>query len=108
MGTSNKYAYIQILREIEQIVFNIGKENIGSSVQQTMNFFPANFPYSFNVFICMLIHTAFSYRREEINTFLVYLKLLQRNEEEVNIDNPKIIYIFVQYRETKLKNHITF
>ena len=69
-------------------------KNIEDSVQQTMNLFISNFPYSFNVAICMLMHAAFSSRSGETNMYLIYLKPLQKKEEEANIDNPKIIEIF--------------
>ena len=38
-GNNNKYFDIRILRELEQIIFNINKENVEYSLQQTMNLF---------------------------------------------------------------------
>ena len=83
--------------ELEQIVFNLHEENVEYSVQQTMNLLDANFPFSFNFVICMLVHAAFSSRSGEANMYFTYLKLLQNKEEEANINNSKIIEIFCQY-----------
>ena len=94
-GSNNsKSINIQILNTLEQIVFNLNDENLEFSVRQTMNFFDANFPYSFNLIICMLVHTAFSSQRGESGTYLSYLKSIQTKEEEINNDNPKIIDFF--------------
>ena len=53
-----------------QIVFNLNEENIEYSVQQTMNLFDANSPYSFNLTICKLIYTAFITQMGEVNKYL--------------------------------------
>ena len=57
---NNEFVNIQILTALEQIVFSLNDENIYFSVQKTMNLFNANFPYSFNLSVCMLVHAAFS------------------------------------------------
>ena len=85
---------MQILTALEQIVFNLDDENLEISVQQTMNLFDANFSYSFNFAICMLVYSAFSSQREEFGTYLSYMKSIQTKEEEININNTKIIEIF--------------
>ena len=91
------FTYIRIPSTLEEIIFHMTDENIESSVQKTMNLFDANFPYSFNIVICMLVHTAFSSRSGEGNMYITYLRTLQNKEEEANINNPKIIDIFGQY-----------
>ena len=95
--SDNKSTNIQILGALEQIVFNLIDGNLEFSVRQTMNFFDANFPYSFNLAICMLVHAAFSSKMGRFGTYLSYLKSIQAKEEEINIDNPKIIDIFGQF-----------
>ena len=85
---------IQTLTALEKIVFNLNDGNLVFSVHQTMNLFDANFPYSFNLAICMLVHSTFSSQRSEFDTYLSYLKLIQTKEEEINIDNPKILDFF--------------
>ena len=96
----------RILDVLEQIIFKLNEENIESSVQQTMNLFDANFPYSFNVVICRLIHFAFASQKGETNIYLGYLKSLQCKEEEANISNPKIIDIFGIHQKIEHRNHI--
>ena len=93
-GSNNQQSSIQILTALEQIVFNLNDENLELSVQQTMYFFDANFPYSFNFVICMLVLSAFSSQRGEFDTYLSYLKSIQTKEEEANTNFPKIIDIF--------------
>ena len=88
---------IRILGGLEKIIFNMNDENVEFSVQQTMNLFDGNFPYSFNVAICMLVYTAFASQREDANKYLFYLKSLQSKEEKANVDNTKIVEIFAQY-----------
>ena len=73
-GSSNKSSSVQILIAIEQIIFNLNNENLEFSVQQTMKLFDANFPYSFNLAVCMLVYSAFSSLREEFATYLSYMK----------------------------------
>ena len=58
-----------------------------------MNLIDANFPYSFNLAICMLVHLEFS---SQMDTYLIDLKSIQTKEIETSIDNPKIIDIFSQ------------
>ena len=100
---------IQILAALEKIVFNLNNENLELSVQQTMNLFYANFPCSFNLVICMLFHAAFASQRGGFDIYLSYLKSIQTKEEELNIDNPKIIDILVNSSlRVRLKNHIIF
>ena len=96
-GSNNKSHNIQILITLEQIVFNLNDENLEFSVQQTMNLFDANFPYSFNLAICMLIHAAFASQRVGFDTYLSYLKSIQTKEEETNIDNSKITDILCRF-----------
>ena len=96
-GSKNKSIIIQILTELEQVVFNLNYENFELSVQQTMDLFDANFPYSFNFAICMLIYSPFSSQRGEFDTYLSYLKSLQTKEEDIRTDNPKIINIFGRF-----------
>ena len=103
MESYNISSNIQVLTALEQIVFNLNDENLEISVKQTMNLFDANFSYSFNLAICMLVHAAFSSLRGEFDTYLGYLKLIQTKEEEANIYNPKIIDVFCKFlseRET--------
>ena len=90
---NNKSRDIEILTELEQIIFNLNNENLEFSVQQTMNLLDANFPNSFNFVICKLVQAAFSSQRGEFDKYLIYLKSIQTKEEETNI-NPKIIDIF--------------
>ena len=73
-GSNNKSSSVQILTAIEQIIFNLNNENLEFSVQQTMKLFDANFPYSFNLAVCMLVYSAFSSLREEFATYLSYMK----------------------------------
>ena len=93
-GSNHKLGYMQNLTELEQIVFNLNEENLKLSVQQTMNLFDANFPYSFNLAICNAYSAAFSSLRGELISYLRYLKTIQTKKEEINIDNTKIIDIF--------------
>ena len=62
-----------------------------------MYLFDANFPYSFNIVVCVLVHTAFSSRCGEGNIYFNYLRTLQNKVEEANINYPKIIDIFGKY-----------
>ena len=96
-GSNNNSSNIQILTALEQVVFNLSDENLELSVQQTMNFFNASFPYSFNLAICMFVHTAFSSLRREFDTYLNYMKSIQTKEEEANTDCPRIIDIFGRF-----------
>ena len=71
MGDSNtKPSNIMILTALEQIVFNLNEKNLEFLVQQTMNLFDANLPYSFNLAICMLVYAAFSSLWGGFNTYL--------------------------------------
>ena len=77
---NNKTNTIQIFNALEKIIFNLNDENLEFSVQQTMNLFDANFPYSFNLVICILVHNAFSSQRGECDTYLSYMKSIQIKE----------------------------
>ena len=98
----NKSINIKIFTALEQVVYNLNNENFVFSVQQTMNLFDANFPYSFILAICMLVLAAFASQRGEFETYLNYLKLIQTKEEETNISHHKIIDIF--WKRSDLKN----
>ena len=69
-SNNNKSGNIQTLIALEQIVFSLSDENLEISVQQTMNLFDTNFPYSFNFAICMLVLAAFASQREEFDKYL--------------------------------------
>ena len=95
--SNNKSCNIQILGELEKIIFNLNNENLEFSVQQALNLFDVNFPYSFNLAICTLVHAAFASQRAGFDSYLSFLKSIQAKEEEANTDNPKILHIFCEF-----------
>ena len=91
--------YLQILQRLEQIVFDLGENNIKELVKSSLNFFDEEFPYSFNLVVCRLVYSYFTSHYQNANICFSYLKMLEEKEEE-KINHPdfsNIIEIFAHF-----------
>ena len=88
--------YIQYLKTIQSIVFNLNEENIEESTRLTMKLFDANFPFSFNFILSKLIYSSCFSQMKDINIYFHFMNSIGKKEEEIKSVH-KLIDTFIKY-----------
>ena len=88
---------MQYLQTIQNIVFEIKKDNVDLQTHKIMQNFDINFPISFNVVLFQCIYSSFLSQRKDVGIYFQYLKAIEIKEEQILQRKPQIFNKFQQY-----------
>ena len=72
------------LIKLKEIVFNLNKDNIKSSVEASMKFLDDALSYSFNITVSRLAYTSFVTQNKELDVIFKFLNSVEAKEKELN------------------------